>query len=80
MILDSYGWLQYKLTNLDSALEYLQRAYSLQQENEIAAHLIEVLWSLNRREEARKLFEQVIKVAPEDGYLLDVQKRIFNAE
>ena len=80
VIIDSYGWLQYRLKNLDVALDYLQRAYSLQQENEIAAHLIEVLWGLGRKDEARKLFDQVIKIAPNDEYLLDVQKRILNVE
>lgn len=77
VIIDSYGWLQYKLNNLETALEYLQRAYSLQQENEIAAHLIEVLWQLGRKDEARKLFTQVIEVAPDDEYLLKIQKRFF---
>ena len=80
VIIDSYGWLEYKLNHLDKALDYLRRAYSLQHENEIAAHLIEVLWSLGRKEEARKLFEKAIKAAPDDEYLLDIQKRILNAE
>ncbi|PKM11495.1 MAG: hypothetical protein CVV13_09025 [Gammaproteobacteria bacterium HGW-Gammaproteobacteria-3] len=80
VIIDSYGWLQYKLNNLDAALEYLQRAYSLQQENEIAGHLLEVLWRLERKDEARELFDRVIKDAPDDEYLLDIQRRIFNAE
>lgn len=80
VIIDSYGWLQFKLGNYEKALEYLQKAYSKQQENEIAAHLAEVLWVLGRRDEAKKLFEQTIKMSPDDEYLLDFQQRILDAE
>lgn len=78
VIIDSYGWLQFKLGRTQAALEYLQRAYAKQQENEIAAHIAEVLWTLGRKEEAKKLFDKVIKDAPEDEYLLDFQQRILN--
>lgn len=76
VIIDSYGWLQFKLNHLETALEYLQRAYSLQPESEIAAHLIDVLWALGRKKEAEKLFHRAIKAAPDDEYLLDARKRM----
>lgn len=79
IIMDSFGWLQFKLGKLEQALEYLERAYAKQQEPEIAAHLSEVLWSLGRKEEARKLFSKAIKNAPDDEYLLDFQQRILNS-
>jgi len=78
VIIDSYGWLQFKLGRPQIALDYLQRAYAKQQENEIAAHIAEVLWSLGRKTEAKKLFDKAIKNAPEDEYLLDFQRRILN--
>lgn len=78
VIIDSYGWLLFKQGRTQMALEYLQRAYTKQQENEIAAHIAEVLWALGRKEEAKKLFDKVIKDAPEDEYLLDFQRRILN--
>ena len=78
VIIDSYGWLQFKLGNTEKALEYLQQAYQKQQENEIAAHLAEVLWVLGRKDEARELFNKAVKDAPEDEYLLDFQRRILN--
>ncbi|MFA6162821.1 MAG: tetratricopeptide repeat protein [Methylobacter sp.] len=78
VIMDSFGWLQFKLGRLEQALEYLERAYAKQQEAEIAAHLSEVLWALGRKEEARKLFSKAIKNSPEDEYLLDFQQRILN--
>lgn len=77
VIMDSYGWLQFKMGRTEVALGYLQRAYAKQQENEIAAHIAEVLWALGRKEEAKKLFDKVIKDAPEDEYLLDFQQRIL---
>ena len=77
VIIDSYGWLQFKLGNTEKALDYLQQAYEKQQENEIAAHLAEVLWALGRKEEAKKLFNKAIKDAPDDEYLLDFQRRIL---
>ncbi len=80
VIMDSFGWLQFKQGKLEQALDYLERAYAKQQESEIAAHLAEVLWALGRKEEARKIFNAAIKKAPEDEYLLDFQKRILSGE
>jgi tetratricopeptide (TPR) repeat protein len=80
VIMDSYGWLQFKLGDNQKALDYLQRAYDKKQEHEIAAHLIEVLWVLNRKDEARKLFYKAIKIAPEDEYLLDIRHRVLKGE
>ncbi len=78
VIIDSYGWLQFKLGNTQKALEYLQKAYEKQKENEIAAHLAEVLWALDRKDEAKELFNKAIKDAPNDEYLLDFQRRILH--
>ena len=77
VIIDSYGWLQFKLGNTEKALGYLQQAYEKQPENEIAAHLAEVLWTLGRKDDAKKLFNKAIKDAPDDEYLLDFQRRIL---
>ncbi|MGR9088110.1 MAG: tetratricopeptide repeat protein [Gammaproteobacteria bacterium] len=80
VIMDSYGWLQFKLGNPAKALIFLEQAYSKQQENEIAAHLAEVLWVLGRKDEARKLINKALRKAPEDEYLLDFQRRFLNGE
>jgi len=80
VIMDSFGWLQFKLGRLEQALGYLERAYAKQQEGEIAAHLAEVLWALGRKEEARKVFGKAIKKAPEDEYLLDFKNRLLSGE
>lgn len=80
VIMDSFGWLQFKLGRPEQALGYLERSYAKQQESEIAAHLAEVLWVLGRKDEARKIFNKAIKKAPEDEYLLEFQKRILSGE
>ncbi|MGR9051127.1 MAG: tetratricopeptide repeat protein [Gammaproteobacteria bacterium] len=80
VVIDSYGWLQYKLNNPEKALGFLERAYSMQKENEIAAHLIEVLWALGRSKEAGKLFHKVYEDAPDDEYLLKLKKQFFDKE
>jgi tetratricopeptide (TPR) repeat protein len=77
VILDSYGWLLFKQGKSEEALKYLQQAYEKQQENEIAAHLAEVLWTLGRKDEAKKLFGKAFKDAPDDEYLLDFKQRIL---
>lgn len=55
-ILDSMGWVHFRMGNLDRALEYLHKAYKLRPEVEIAAHLGEVLWAAGRTDEARRLW------------------------
>ena len=78
VVIDSYGWLQFKLGHAEKALNYLQKAYEQQQENEIAAHLIEVLSSMGKQGEAKELFDKAIKATPEDEYLLNIKRKLFS--
>lgn len=80
VIIDSYGWLQFKRGDSEQALSYLKKAYEKQPENEIGAHLAEVLWSLGRKKEARELFDSAYKKSPDDEYLLDFKKRFLSGE
>jgi len=65
-IIDSLGWVNYKLGNLDKALEYLKKAYANYPDPEVAAHLGTVLYKSGRTEEARKLFIKSMKAHPND--------------
>lgn len=56
-ILDSMGWVQYRLGNLEQAEQYLRRALEQVRDAEIAAHLGEVLWRQGRQDEARRVWE-----------------------
>jgi len=79
VVIDSYGWLLFKKGQAEQALVYLQKAYEKQAENEIAAHLIEVLWSVGSKKEAKELFDSVYKKSPDDEYLLKVKKRVLQS-
>ncbi|MEF2154697.1 tetratricopeptide repeat protein [Luteimonas sp. FXH3W] len=61
-IIDSYGWVLYKMGDLPEALRQLQRAARLQRDPEIFAHLAEVLWRSGDRDGARKAIEQADKL------------------
>ena len=78
-IMDSFGWLQFRLENYSQAVKYLQAAYDKQNSGEIAAHLCEVLWTMGRKDDARQLFEAALKTAPEDPDLLDFKKRLLDS-
>ncbi|ANE56876.1 tetratricopeptide repeat protein [Methylomonas sp. DH-1] len=77
VIVDSYGWLLYKQGKLALALEYLRKAYEKQPENEIAAHIAEVLWEMGDKKQARELFDAAFKKSPDDEYLLEFKKRFL---
>jgi tetratricopeptide (TPR) repeat protein len=74
-IMDSMGWVQYRLGNLDKAFEYLNKAYNLQNDSEIAAHLGEVLWNQGKQDEASKIWAEALKVSPENDALLKTIKK-----
>ena len=78
VIIDSYGWLQFKLGNHEVALTHLKKAYEKQAENEIAAHIAEVLWVLGREAEAQDFIEPLIKKFPEDEYLLKFKQQFLS--
>ncbi|MEZ0469461.1 tetratricopeptide repeat protein [Luteimonas salinilitoris] len=69
-IVDSYGWVLYRLGRHQEALVELQRAWRLMRDPEIGAHVAEVLWVLGRRDEAREYFEKSRELDPENRSLL----------
>jgi len=75
-IIDSLGWVQYRLGNLDAALIQLRRAFQKQPDAEIAAHLGEVLWVSGRKEEARQVWEQGRKKDGANKVLNETIKRL----
>ena len=68
-IIDSYGWVLYRLGRNEEALVELRRAFALQKDAEIASHIGEVLWVLGRRDEARDFFERARELDPESRAL-----------
>ncbi|WP_312709328.1 tetratricopeptide repeat protein, partial [Stenotrophomonas sp.] len=68
-IVDSYGWVLYRLGRNEQALVQLRRAWSLAKDAEIAAHVGEVLWVLGRKDEARQFFDEARKLDPDNRAL-----------
>ncbi len=56
-IVDSMGWVEFRMGNRDEALRWLRQAYSSRPDTEIAAHLGEVLWAMGKRDEARRVWQ-----------------------
>jgi tetratricopeptide (TPR) repeat protein len=77
-IIDSLGWVQYRLGNLDQALEQLRRAYDKQPDAEIAAHLGEVLWVSGQKDEARRVWDQGRKKDDKNKVLIETMKRLVS--
>ncbi|NIP73691.1 MAG: tetratricopeptide repeat protein [Gammaproteobacteria bacterium] len=75
-ILDSMGWVHYRLGNLEKALTYLRRAYQRDQDPEIAAHLGEVLWVSGQREAAREVWDQALERDPDSDIVRNTIKRL----
>jgi tetratricopeptide (TPR) repeat protein len=74
-MLDSLGWVHYRLGNLSKAAEYLRKAYDIQADPEIAAHLGEVLWKQGLHEEAKKIWASALKDFPENDVLVATAKK-----
>ncbi|MFP4262850.1 MAG: tetratricopeptide repeat protein [Halomonas sp.] len=74
-ILDSLGWVRYRQGDPEAALPWLERAYSAMPDQEIAAHLAEVLWALGRRDEARDLVEEARERFDEHPLIDDLLRR-----
>lgn len=64
-ILDSMGWVQYRLGNYDDAEKYLRRAMEKKMDAEVAAHLGEVLWVMGKQKEASEVWEKALATAPD---------------
>lgn len=75
-IMDSWGWLQYRLGNLGQAETYLQRAWGRQQDPDIGVHLGEVLWKLGQHDSAREVLGKVRKLDPHNPALKKIERKL----
>ncbi|MCP4040617.1 MAG: tetratricopeptide repeat protein [Gammaproteobacteria bacterium] len=74
-ILDSMGWVLYRLGRYQEALDHLRRAAEITKDAEVAAHLGEVLWVTGDQQAARDVWDSAIKIAPDAKQLLEVIER-----
>ena len=76
-IIDSLGWVYYRMGEYDKALEYLRKAYDAYPDPEVAAHLGEVLWVLGERDEARQIWQGALDKAGDNrAVILDTVERL----
>ncbi len=75
-VLDSMGWVQYRLGDHTKALDYLRRAYQANPDAEIAAHLVEVLWTSGQREEAKRIWREALRKNPDSSQLLKLKEKL----
>jgi tetratricopeptide (TPR) repeat protein len=74
-IMDSLGWVNFRMGQVGEALKHLQTAYSAKPDPEIAAHLGEVLWSNGKHDEAQKIWRAALTENPNHETLLAVMQK-----
>jgi len=74
-IIDSLGWVLYRMGDLQGAARELRRAWEGRQDAEIGAHFGEVLWQMGQRDEARRIWQESLKASPESDALQKTLKR-----
>jgi len=77
-ILDSLGWLYFRMDQTDKAVDFLQQALTLRQDPEISAHLGEVLWSIGQQRKARDIWQKAYRQASDNSVLNATIKRFIN--
>ncbi|NNG23942.1 tetratricopeptide repeat protein [Telluria aromaticivorans] len=75
-IMDSMGWVQYRLGKLDEAEKYLRQAYALRRDPEIAVHLGEVLFQKGRQADAQQLWREARAKDPQNDTLRSTLARL----
>lgn len=75
-IIDSLGWVQFKLGMYEEAKMNLERAFELFPDHEVAAHLGEVLWVMGNREAAREIWQGALETQPESEFILTTMQRL----
>ncbi|WP_308366499.1 MULTISPECIES: tetratricopeptide repeat protein [unclassified Microbulbifer] len=75
-IIDSMGWVQYRLGNHSEAVKYLREAMEKLPDHEIAAHLGEVLWVQGDREQAVQVWQRGLEINPQSKVIPAAMKRL----
>ena len=75
-ILDSLGWVEYRRGNLTKALELLSQAHKAFPDHEVSAHLGEVLWKLDKTEQALTIWRKALKDTPDSVILRETIQRL----
>jgi len=79
-IIDSLGWALYKVGRYEEALVQMRRAFAAFPDDEVASHLGEVLWALERFDEAMRVWQDALETEPESPLIAEAMKRLQVAE
>ncbi len=79
-VLDSLGWVNYRMGNLDEAERLLRQALERFPDHEVAAHLGEVLWANGKRREARQIWAKAFEAQPDSPILRKTVLRLTGSE
>ncbi|HQQ74196.1 MAG TPA: tetratricopeptide repeat protein [Pseudomonadales bacterium] len=75
-IMDSMGWILYRQGHNEEAILRLQRAFDLDPNDEIAAHLGEVLWANQQQRDAESIWKKGLKIKPDSELIHNTRKRL----
>ncbi|MEJ2692937.1 MAG: tetratricopeptide repeat protein [Candidatus Thiodiazotropha sp.] len=75
-VLDSMGWVEFRLGNLATALQFLEQAAELNSDAEIASHLGEVLWQMGERDRAKAVWNAANEQDPDNRFIQAVRQRL----
>jgi tetratricopeptide (TPR) repeat protein len=75
-IADSWGWLQYRMGNLEQAAQTLRNAWLERKDADVGVHLGEVLWKQGHKQDAQRVFDEVRKLDPHNVALQETLKRL----
>ena len=75
-VMDSLGWVNYRLGEMQEALKWLSQAFARVVDPEIAAHYGEVLWQTNQKDKARAIWQKGQEVDAQHPTLLETLKRL----
>lgn len=77
-IMDSLGWVQFRMGHVQESIATLRQAYAIQDDPEIAAHLGEALWASGDQTAARNAWEVGLKVNPDNEALQSTMRRFLH--
>jgi Flp pilus assembly protein TadD len=75
-IMDSLGWVLYRMGDLKGAAQTLRRAWHGRPDGEIGAHLGEVLWVLGEHAEAEGIWREALEASPDSDTLKQTIQRL----
>ena len=75
-ILDSLGWVKYRLKQFTDAEKYIRLSLGMRQDADVSGHLAEILWAQSKKEEALQLFAAARKKDPNNALLKSTLERL----